>query len=206
MKIVAVSGMMGTGKTTLCDALARRTEWSVVREEPDKNVFLPLFYKDMERWALASQLTFMNHKTLEFEHLARGQKEVLLVDRTIQEDLLVFGEVLRKYDILSKEEYLLLKQMFDHLILKWAPIDLTIYLEDSDENCYQRLLSRGNAYESKTEPGYVRKVGSEYRRWRDASLATPNLQYNSATIDFRKPENIDVVLSDIKNALAGPTI
>jgi len=202
MKVVAISGMIGTGKTTLCSALSQRTGWGVVREDPDKNTFLPLFYNNMERWALASQLAFMHHKTSEFQRRARERNDVLLIDRTIQEDLLVFCQVLKKYEILSKQEYLLMEQMYGHFILEWAPIDLTIYLEDSDENCFQRLLSRGNAYESKIELGYIRTVGTEYRSWRDTHLSAPFVKYDTSAFDFRKPERLDEVLGTIAERLA----
>jgi deoxyadenosine/deoxycytidine kinase len=198
MKVVAVSGMIGTGKTTLCSALSKMTGWQIVRENPEANPFLPLFYRDMERWALPSQLTFMLHKTLDFERKIGLAGDVILVDRTLNEDMFVFSSVLKRYGILTKDELALIEEYYWQLAKRWTPIDLSIYLEDSDENCFQRVLERGSAYEAKIEIGYIRNIGSEYRKWRNEHLQTPWYELHPARLDFRHLENLGPVVESIR--------
>ena len=198
MKIVAISGMVGTGKTTLCDALAKKAGWSVVREDVTRNAFLPFFYDDMERWALASQLSFMLNKTKEFEAAKAKKPEVILVDRTLQEDLFVFCAVLRKYQILSPVEYTLLEEVYEHLVPCWKPYDFSLYLEDTDENCFQRLLNRGHAYESKIELGYVQSIGREYKDWKKKFIRAPFYQLNSSMLDFREDRVVTNILDTVR--------
>ena len=198
MKIIAISGMMGTGKTTLSSALAQQTGWTVVREDVTKNQFLGLFYENMDRWALASQLSFMLNKTLAFERCVKALDEIIIIDRTIQEDFYVFGSVLKKYEIISDAEYQLLENYYGVLNRSWLPIDLNIYLEDTDENCFQRLLNRGDALESKVEIGYVKSVGEEYRRWRTEFLRAPYYELRSANVDFRQRQTVEHVLENIR--------
>jgi len=201
MKIVAISGMIGTGKTTLCKALSELAGWLVIREDVSKNPFLGPFYEDMERWAFASQLSFMSNKTLAFERCIKANDGVILVDRTMHEDFFVFGSVLRKYQIISDAEHELLRQLYGFFSRSWLPIDVHVYLEDSDENCFQRLLDRGDALESKIELGYVKSIGEEYRHWRRNHLAAPDLEIKSADVDFRTPANVAHVLQDISGLL-----
>jgi deoxyadenosine/deoxycytidine kinase len=198
MKIVAISGMIGTGKTTLAVALSQLTGWTVVREDVSKNQFLGLFYDNMERWALASQLSFMLNKTQAFERCIKAPGEIIIIDRTLQEDFYVFGSVLKKYEIISKAEYQLLENYYGVLNRSWLPIDLNIYLEDTDENCFQRLLDRGDALESKVEIGYVKSVGEEYRRWRAEFLHASHYELKSANLDFRQSVTVEHVLEDIR--------
>lgn len=199
MKIIAISGMMGTGKTTLANALARLTGWSVIREDIHNNLFLGSFYENMDRWALASQLSFMLDKTHAFEEcLKRGSSEIVLVDRTLHEDFHVFGSILRKYNILTDSEHKLLERFYHLFQRSWRPSDLNIYLEDSDDNCFQRLLDRGDALESKIEIGYVQTVGEEYRNWRETHLKAPYYELRSANLDFREPKQVEEILENVK--------
>jgi deoxyguanosine kinase len=206
MKIIAISGMIGTGKTTLSSALAKLTGWTVVREDVSKNQFLGLFYENMDRWALASQLSFMLNKTQAFERCIKAPGEIIIIDRTLQEDFYVFGSVLKKYEIISEAEYQLLESYYGVLNRSWLPIDLNIYLEDTDENCFQRLLDRGDALESKVEIGYVKSVGEEYRRWRKEFLRAPYYELLSANLDFRRHTTVEHVLENIRLLLKlGPS-
>lgn len=198
MRVVAVSGMIGTGKTTLCRGLSELSGWPVVQEAISNNKFLGLFYDDMDRWALASQLSFMLDKTQLLQTCFDTSTEVLLIDRTIQEDFHVFASVLRRYEILSDAEYRLLERFYKLLSSSWPVVDLNIYLEDTDENCFQRLLNRGDALESKVEIGYIKTVGDEYRRWRKASLKAPYYELRSANMDFRESSSIEHVLTNIR--------
>ena len=49
---VVVEGPIGAGKTSLARRLADTWGGELLLEEPSENPFLPLFYKDMRRYAL----------------------------------------------------------------------------------------------------------------------------------------------------------
>jgi len=206
MKVVAISGMVGTGKTTLCKALSSLTGWEVVQEDAKQNAFLPLFYDQMDRWALASQLSFMTSKTERLEKALAGGGEVILVDRTIQEDFHVFGSVLKKYDIISSNEYELLEKIYAVLERSWPRTDLNIYLEDTDENCFNRVLGRGDAFESKMEFGYIQTVGAEYRKWKATFLRDPYYEIQPDSMDFREQTNVESVLETVRLLLGSAAL
>jgi len=201
VKIVAIAGMIGSGKTTLTKGLAQLTGWPTIYEEVHQNPFFRHFYEDIERWALASQLSFMLDKTQAFENCSKVSNGVILVDRTIDEDFFVFGSVLLRFGKISDAEHQLLERYYDVLKRSWPSIDLYIYLEDSDEACFQRILDRGDALESKMELGYLKSIGAEYRQWKQNILRTPHYEISSAKVDFRRPENVEKVLKNVLSLL-----
>ena len=58
-RYVVVEGPIGSGKTTLARRLADRYDADLIMEELGANPFLPLFYRDMKRHALATQMFFL---------------------------------------------------------------------------------------------------------------------------------------------------
>jgi len=57
-RYIAVTGVMGSGKTTASKILKKELGLPLFEEKPQENPFLELFYEDMERWGLHSQLSF----------------------------------------------------------------------------------------------------------------------------------------------------
>ena len=59
LRYIAVEGPIGAGKTSLARRLSEAFESELMLEDPDSNPFLPLFYDDPERHALATQIFFL---------------------------------------------------------------------------------------------------------------------------------------------------
>ncbi len=68
-RFIVVEGPIGCGKTSLAKLLARRLNATAVLEEPEANPFLPLFYRDMRRHALSTQLFFLFQRLHQLEGL-----------------------------------------------------------------------------------------------------------------------------------------
>ena len=198
---IAISGSIGTGKTTLCNNLSKATGWAVVHEDVKTNPFLAPFYGDMNRWALPSQLRFMLDKTLLYERMKAQLSEVVLIDRTIDEDFFVFTHVLRSYKILSETEFNLVHDVFHYLYKTWARPDVVIYLKDTPENCLARVLDRGYPGDNKMELEYVQKISDEYENWSKGFLVAPYIQLNPATLDFRLPATVERVRESLSSIL-----
>ena len=58
-RYVVVEGPIGSGKSTLARLLSERYDADLILEDPNANPFLPLFYRDMKRHALATQMFFL---------------------------------------------------------------------------------------------------------------------------------------------------
>lgn len=98
---VAVSGNIGSGKTTLTEKLAKHYGWSAEFEAVDDNPYLPDFYEDMKRWSFHLQVYFLNSR---FNQIKKIQESTIstVQDRTIYEDAYIFAANLYKSKLLSE--------------------------------------------------------------------------------------------------------
>ncbi|HQJ59018.1 MAG TPA: deoxynucleoside kinase [Bacteroidales bacterium] len=69
MKYICIEGCIGVGKTSLACMLAKDWNAQLILEQFEENVFLPKFYKEPDRYALALELSFlaMRYKQLKIE-------------------------------------------------------------------------------------------------------------------------------------------
>ena len=81
---IVVEGPIGVGKTTLAEALAERLQGRLVLEQFAQNPFLPLFYRDPERYALQTELSFLINR---FHQQEQYLQEELFFKHTISDYL-----------------------------------------------------------------------------------------------------------------------
>src|SRR5258706_13964652 len=86
----AVSGNIGSGKTTLVEKLSRHYGWVPLFESVDQNPHLEDFYKDMTRWAFHLQIYFLNSRFIQIREI-RDSKKTIIQDRSIYEDAHIFA-------------------------------------------------------------------------------------------------------------------
>ena len=68
-RYIVVEGPIGVGKTSLTKKLADYWQADTLLEEAENNPFLPKFYQDMERFALATQLFFLFQRVEQVRNL-----------------------------------------------------------------------------------------------------------------------------------------
>lgn len=182
--IVAISGNLATGKTTLTKVIEEDFGFVRVAENPEKNEFLPDFYANMERWSFQSQMAFITSRSSSILEAQKHGKNIV-IDRTVSEDVLVFCEALGSYGILGDRELRLIHQTYD-LISRIVPSpDLYIYLEDSTENIIDRIYRRAIPYEQGIEREYVEKIGKFYEKWLSAINPLKVARITTSSIDYR---------------------
>ncbi|HET7730480.1 MAG TPA: deoxynucleoside kinase [Usitatibacter sp.] len=177
---IVVEGPIGCGKTSLAQRLAQRLGASVVLEDPKANPFLPLFYRDMRRHALPTQLFFLFQRVGQLEALKQPDlfAKPTVADFTLAKDPL-FARL-----TLDDAEYQLYTKIYEH-VKPQAPVpDLVIYLQASVETLVHRVRKRGEPMEQGISEGYLRELSEAYTRYFYNYDDSPLLIVNSERLNF----------------------
>src|SRR2546428_12945247 len=74
---VAVSGNIGSGKSTVTTLLSEKLGWKPYYEVVDENPYLPEFYADMSRWSFHLQVFFLSTRFLHDQEIAQAAASVI---------------------------------------------------------------------------------------------------------------------------------
>ena len=177
---IVVEGPIGCGKTSLANRLAERLQARVILEDARANPFLPLFYRDMRRYALPTQLFFLFQRVQQLE----GVRQPDLFEKPIVADFTLAKDPLFARLTLEDAEYALYNKIYEH-VKPQAPVpDLVIYLQASIETLIHRVRKRGNAFEAGIDEDYLRRLSEAYTRYFHGYTDSPMLIVNSERLNF----------------------
>lgn len=187
-RYIVVEGPIGVGKTTLTKRLGEHLGATVMLENPEAIPFLPKFYKDMQRYALPTQLSFLFQRVEQVESLTQMD---LFGGQTVADFLFdkdpIFAEL-----ILSDDEYRLYADIYRHMRVRAPTPDLVIYLQADFDTLIERVANRAREYEGKISELYLRRLAERYSRffhdYADAPVLivnTENLNLAGNADDFR---------------------
>ena len=206
--LLAVAGMVGTGKTTLTRALARRFGLQMALESVDgDNPWLSRFYgaepDARERYALRLQLHFLATRFRDLRRL-RAQGGGWILDRTWYEDAEIFARGLYEQELLAPDEYELYTRLYAELLTGPAarPPRLLLYLEGPLELVVARIGQRGREAERDMPPAYWKALHARYAAWIAGFRRCPVLKLDIRDYDLvRDPTAIDEVAGAVRRRL-----
>lgn len=196
---VVVEGPIGCGKTSLAKRLAQRVNATTLLEDPAANPFLALFYRDMRRHALPTQLFFLFQRVQQLESIRQPDLfgQPIVADFTLAKDPL-FARL-----TLDDAEYQLYSRIYEH-VKPQAPVpDLVIYLQASIDTLVHRVKKRGSPVEAGIEEDYLRRLSEAYTRYFHDYTDSPLLIVNSERLNFvDNAEHLDLLVERM-NAMRG---
>lgn len=155
---ISIDGNIGSGKSTVLDALERSfPDIAVYREPVDSwSRLLELYYKDPHRWSLA-----LNLQVLSDFQTARYAPAPLFVERSPLSCRHVFAQVQHNDETLNKTQWELFKDYYD--VLGWQP-DAIIYINTPPEVCMERVAHRGRPCERNVNVQYLKLINFLYEK------------------------------------------
>lgn len=181
-RYIVVEGPIGVGKTSLTRKLAEHLQADVLLENASDNPFLPRFYQDPKRYALATQLHFLFDRAKQISQLAQGD----LFRHSIVSDFLLDKDRLFAKLNLDEDEYTLYRKVFDDLALQAPAPDLVIYLQAPVDKLKARVKQRGIDYEQGMNGDYLDRLATTYSEFFHHYDAAPVLMVNSDHLNFIK--------------------
>ncbi|MDR2661052.1 MAG: deoxynucleoside kinase [Lactobacillaceae bacterium] len=206
--VIITAGMIGVGKTTLTDLIAKNFNTTPFFEPVEDNPVLPLFYSNQKQYAFLLQIYFLNRRFSMIKKALEDDNNVL--DRSIYEDALfteqnhIDGNISdQEMDVYNR----LLANMMGELqeLPKKAP-DLLVYAETDFETILNRIKKRGRDYEQfDNNPelqNYYFKMWSAYKNWYSDYNFSPKMKIDLQTYDLENKDNQNVVLEMIESELS----
>jgi deoxyadenosine/deoxycytidine kinase len=164
LKHIAISGNIGSGKTTLAEKLCKHYGWIPLYESVDHNPYLRDFYEDMTRWAFHLQIYFLNSRFKQVNQI-RQNVRTTVQDRTIYEDAYIFATNLHQSGHISDRDFQSYQDIFNSMISFVQPPDLLIYLKADIPKLVQQIEKRGRDFEYSMRLDYLRKLNEHYENW-----------------------------------------
>lgn len=161
---VAISGNIGSGKTTLTGLLAKHYGWEPHFEDADDNPYINDFYAEMQRWSFNMQIYFLNNRFNQVLEIREGKKGVIQ-DRTIYEDAYIFAPNLHSMGLMTTRDFETYFSLFNLLDNFVQPPDLLIYLRASVPRLVSQIQSRGREYEEAIRLDYLKRLNERYEAW-----------------------------------------
>ena len=189
--MIALSGPIGAGKTSLTELLTQHWGSDAYYESVDDNKILPLFYKDPKRYAFLLQIYFLNKRLDSIKQANDGFRSVM--DRSIYEDSLLFhlnADLGRATETEVKIYDSLLSNMMQELprlSYKKNP-DLLIHIDISFDTMLKRIKKRGRSYEQiENDPSlydYSKELTRRYVSWFENYDQSAKIRIDGDKYDF----------------------
>lgn len=207
--LIAVAGMVGTGKTTLCRALASYFGFALALESVDQdNPWLERYYGEQEgmrRYGLPLQLHFLATR-MESLRRMRAEGGDWILDRTWYEDAEVFARGLfldGRMDVLEYDLYRMLYTELLHLPAARPP-RLLVYLHGPLDVVTGRIRDRGRQAERDAGSDYWATLHARYERWIGGFTLCRVLPLDVREYDIvAQPSAVEGIAERVKRSLGG---
>ncbi|QNR23072.1 MULTISPECIES: deoxynucleoside kinase [Croceimicrobium] len=200
---IAVSGNIGSGKTTLTRLLAKHYKWTPHFEDVEDNPYLDDFYREMQRWSFNLQIYFLNSRFRQVKEIRDGGQDIIQ-DRTIYEDAHIFAPNLHAMGLMPSrdfENYISLFELMESFV---EPPDLLIYLRASIPTLVDQIQKRGRDYENNIRIDYLNRLNERYEAWISGydkgKLLIINVDENKFA---NNPEDLGSIINNIDAELNG---
>jgi len=175
---IVVEGPIGAGKTSFAQRLARRLDADLMLEQPELNPFLERFYDNMDRWALATQVSFLYQR-----HDLLTQFASHPADRRVVSDFLIEKDPLFAGLTLGADEERLYQRLYATLQPQIPRPDLVIYLQAQPEILMDRVRKRGVGAERNITESYLANVSERYASFFHQYDAAPLFIVNAEVLN-----------------------
>ena len=195
---ITIEGNIGGGKTTMINRLRSMYPefniidepvdvWTSMKDEEGRSL-LELFYTDKQRWSYTFQnAAFITRYLSAYEALKKPitRDTIYISERGVLTDRYVFATMLKDDGLLTKIEWDLYTQWFDHFS-GLVKVDGIVYIKTASDVCSSRIKTRGRQGEDGIPQDYLDALDKYHADWL-VNTSVPVLTVTS------EPEDVDKI-------------
>jgi len=189
--LIAIAGVVGVGKTTLARNLAELLGAPFIREEYDRNPFLPRLLRGDKTVALPAELFFLLGRARQLDAAAIPPGATAVCDYIFDKNRL-FAEL-----TLDTEQLALYSQAERAVLPRIAEPRVVIHLTDTMDNCIARIRRRGRDYEQSITPAWLERLSDAYDRLFTNWQGCPVVRIDVAQLDLRQPRSAAQIADEL---------
>jgi deoxyguanosine kinase len=155
-QLISIAGNIGVVKTTLAKELTGRLDCPVLFEPYDTNPFMPDVYAGKKELALDSQLFFLTSRIEQLDPKNMSPGKIYISDYVFEKEQ-IYARAL-----LSSQQLALYENIYKPFSAQVTPPVLVIYMQDTPQNCLERIHSRNRPYEQQIQLSFLRQLDCDY--------------------------------------------
>ena len=206
--LVSLEGSIGSGKSTLINALKERHPdwhfidepvgtWQALKNEAGEDL-LQVFYKDIKRYSYTFQNCALLSRAINIQKKIEAWRAggalgscVFVTERCLETDYHVFAQMLRDDGMLDAMEWDLYKMWYSYIKETSTPLTGIVYVNTPPTICAERIIQRGRTGEDKISAEYLANLDKYQRAWL-ANEKAPILLYDNYGTDAQRNRVEDV--------------
>ena len=176
-KIISIEGNIGSGKSTLVEALRTNFAnnknicflqepvdiWNTIKDKKG-NTMLSKFYGDTTKYAFAFQMMAYISRLSMLKEALKKNYEVIVVERSMFTDKMVFAKMLYDDGLIEHDEYQIYNKWFDEFIDD-NKLTGIIYVKAEPSVCNDRVKIRAREGEDSIPLDYLQKCHQYHEDW-----------------------------------------
>lgn len=198
-EIICIDGVVGVGKSTLGELVAKEFAMEFFMEPVLNNPLLDKFYYDKKRYSFPLQIFFLNKRFQMIDEAFKKNK--CLMDRSIYGDI-IFSKMLCLDGEMSQEEYEIYEELLETMLKMVKRPKLMIYLKSSVDKAMDKIAERGRDYELQVPRAYWESLNKHYEAYFESYNLSDILIFDMDKLNPRDSiEDREYIFSEIRKKL-----
>jgi deoxyadenosine/deoxycytidine kinase len=165
VKLIAVIGNWGSGKTTLTRRLSEQYGFVPLMEQHQERPFQARFRSDLKKYSLANQMDYLLFRA-EQELSLQGSDTIGIADGGLEQDFHVFTALFHRKGYLDEHEYRICERLYKALRQTLPLPDLLIRLSAPLDVLRRRRAARSRELDIVEGMTWAQSTRSSQRGWR----------------------------------------